>query len=604
MLTGKTALLISFLLFHSVVESAYGLHSKAVQFILDMELDFDCSGLIIISDKTNLFDNEDVEDLIITYKHPVILLHITNGTIPNYKQDLEAIVSNDPVCNHAVGFIQNLDGFQPIYLHIQFFYNVKYFFVVTQNIVTRPERLLNEIQSEHLWVLQERTRNLWVQRWIVSNQIESHYILDHSHLKTKKKLTKKLMGRHLTIGTLDFPPIVFAKKVDDVVSASGIEPALMGILAERLNFKFSYILPDNPDEMWGTLKFDGDNVTVTGILGLLYRKKADVSYGDLHMQQRLLPYVDFTLAFRNNYECFLVPAPRPYAKWTALYHPFSPAIWAVIGISSVCAVVTLWFLAKRSSWCRNKDAFFSDWMVCYLYILGNFLGVQQPQEIRVTANRLFLVWWLLAAATIIPTLYRSGLISFITFPYTPAPIDTIQQLVDSPLKKISWGEYFKTTLLNSKDQMQRKLGGQLAVATNVTNMFSLLNTDDWAVMSNQDNLRYEVSAQFSPTSNGPRVHMISECVFPTRSALGLQKGSSLKPYFDREIFRIREAGFVEHITSLFAKKQDSWNPTRANAGKLVSYSLNSLQGAFYILGIGIGISTLSFLVELIIYYKF
>ena len=249
----------------------------------------------------------------------------------------------------------------------------------------------------------------------------------------------------------------------------------------------------------------------------------------------------------------------------------------------------------------NNDAFFSETMICFLYIFGGMVGVPyQDKTVRSNANRFFLAWWLLAAATIIPTLYRSGLISFITFPYTPAPIDTIQQLTDSSLKKISWGQYYKTSLLNSVDALHRQLGDQCVVGTNVTEMFSLLETDSWAVMSNQGNLLYEVVARFPPTSNGPRFHLVNECVFPTRSAIGLQKYSSLKAYFDFQISRIVETGIVEHITSLFAKKQDKWDP-RVN-GKLAAYSLNSLQGAFYLLGIGIGLSILAFLVELIVGY--
>lgn len=348
--------------------------------------------------------------------------------------------------------------------------------------------------------------------------------------------------------------------------------------------------------------FNGsENVTVTGLLGFLHRKEADVSYGDLHMQQRLLPYVDFTRAFRNNYECFLVPAPHPYAKWTALYHPFPSSIWIATGLVCIFAVATLRLLAKWSSWRPNEDACFSDTSVCFLFILGNMLSAQQSQEIRMTSNRLFLIWWLLAAATVIPTVYRSGLISYITFPYTPAPIDTIQQLVDSPLKKISWGDYFKTSLLDSNDPLHRKLGEQFVIATNLTQMFSLLETDSWAVMSNQGNLLYQASALFPPTSEGPRVHLMRECVFPTRSALGLRKHSALKPYFDKEIYRLVEAGIVEYISSQYAKKQKPWDPTKSR--KLAPYSLDSLQGAFYLLGFGIALSLLAFLSEVAFGYR-
>ncbi|KAI9558989.1 hypothetical protein GHT06_015778 [Daphnia sinensis] len=574
---------------------------RTVEFI--MEAESMCSGLVVIFEEDGTAEQEEiVDELSVRYRRPLTLLRSRHGKV----QAFDEITDKETVCNNVAVLLHNLEEFPPIYEHIQQHYYLGDVILVTSSNSSKiGDKLLQDARNEKLYLFVERGQRLVeIHKWMVSDRLQIDYISKNNNLSRGKLpgQRKMLMGRNLTIATLDFPPIVFAKKnVSGKVIASGIEPSLVAILADKLNFKVNYILPVN-DEMWGTLVFNGTgNVTVTGLLGFLHRKEADVSYGDLHMQQRLLPYVDFTRAFRNNYECFLVPAPRPYAKWTALYHPFSSAIWAVTGLVCIFAVGTLRLLAKWSSWRANEDGFFSDTMVCFLFILGSMLSAQQPQEVRMPANRLFLIWWLLAAATVIPTVYRSGLISYITFPYTPAPIDTIQQLVDSPLKKISWGDYFKTSLLNSNDPLHRKLGVQFAIATNLTNMFSLLETDSWAVMSNQGNLRYQAAALFPPTSDGPRVHLMTECVFPTRSALGLQKGSSLKPYFDKEIYRLVEAGIVEHISSQFAKKQKPWDPTKSR--KLAAYSLDSLQGAFYLLGLGIALSFLIFLSEVIFGYR-
>lgn len=199
------------------------------------------------------------------------------------------------------------------------------------------------------------------------------------------------------------------------------------------------------------------------------------------------------------------------------------------------------------------------------------------------ANRLFLVWWLFGAL-ILSTGYRSGLISFMTFPFTPPPIDTIQQLVASPLKKIVYDPLMKEILMNSDNSLQRQLGRQMITNDNLTYMFSLMNSSDWAVDANLDNLRYVVATQYPMTRSGPQVHLMRECVFAMRAALGLQKESPLKPYFDREIQRLIEAGLIEYHRSRFAKKAVVWNP-KASKQKTVAFSLDSLQGAFYSLAL-------------------
>ena len=47
---------------------------------------------------------------------------------------------------------------------------------------------------------------------------------------------------------------------------------------------------------------------------------------------------------------------------------------------------------------------------------------------------------------------------------------------------------------------------------------------------------------------------------------------------------------------MFAKKLDKWNPKKAN--DRISFSLDSLQGAFYLLGIGVVASILVFVIEI------
>jgi hypothetical protein len=180
-----------------------------------------------------------------------------------------------------------------------------------------------------------------------------------------------------------------------------------------------------------------------------------------------------------------------------------------------------------------------------------------------------------------------------TFPFTPPPIDTIQQLVASSVKKIVYDPLMKEILMKSNNSLQRQLGSQMITNDNLTYMFSLMDSDDWAVDANLDNLRYVVATQYPMTPAGPRVHLMKECVFAMRAALGLQKESPLKPYFDREIQRLIEAGIVEYHRSRFAKKAVTWNPT-ASKQKIVAFSLDSLQGAFYSFAICVLASAVAF----------
>ena len=97
----------------------------------------------------------------------------------------------------------------------------------------------------------------------------------------------------------------------------GIEPSLLHILAENLNFTYEYIFAA-PDEMWGEITdFGNGNLTITGLVGMLHRGEVDVALGDLYLNYDRKKYIDYTRPYGTVYECFMVPVPPPYPKWTA-----------------------------------------------------------------------------------------------------------------------------------------------------------------------------------------------------------------------------------------------------------------------------------------------
>ena len=96
---------------------------------------------------------------------------------------------------------------------------------------------------------------------------------------------------------------------------------------------------------------------------------------------------------------------------------------------------------------------------------------------------------------------------------------------------------------------------------------------------------------------------MKERLFSTRSSFGLQKDSPLKPAMDRVIQRLIEAGLVEyHRSANYGnnKKDDEIPESASNEDRLVRFSLDNLQGAFYLLSIGVVIATLAFVTELIV----
>jgi len=205
--------------------------------------------------------------------------------------------------------------------------------------------------------------------------------------------------------------------------------------------------------------------------------------------------------------------------------------------------------------------------------------------------------WLFAAA-IASSAYCSGIISFLTQPSSPTPIQTIEQLVKSPLNKATFFKFAINSIINSTDPNRHLLGQQLTVTYNISYMFSLLDSGEWAVDSTIDRLLYEADLRYSRNEDPP-CYLMKECILPTLSSFGLQKNSPLKPYFDRKILRFVETGLVKYHRSQFVKELRHGTMLQQVVSKeMVRFSLSNLQGAFYLFVCGVIVSLIVFLLEL------
>ena len=503
---------------------------------------------------------------------------------------IESTVCNNVLifcCPSPINFLFNKNHLLSlIYNQLSNRYRLNRFVVVNDDDQINEvisDAFLYETSNENLFVVSSSRAE--IHHWrVTDNQIHripfaSKY---YENLMTKHRFPSKFSNRHLHIATIDYPPVTMLTPVPD-----GIEIQLIALIAQDLNFTFDYNR-SLPDQMWD------------GLYKLLTEKRVDVALGDMFMHNSLRHFYAFSLSYKINYEGFLVPIPRAYAKWTALIYPLSVIVWVASLLSVLAAILALYFLTKcitNTNGSRNNDF--------TLYVIGNLLGVSQSRRIDSSSQRFFLIAWL-SAATIISTAYRSSFISLVTWPKTPPPIDTIHQLADSPLGKTSFLDLRKEMLLNSIDPHRQRLGEQWFKSANTSHMMSLLDTDQWAIDSTFDHLLYLISTNYPSTSaaaKGQRFRLMKQTFSEERSCMYLQKNSALKPYFDKSIQLLIETGFYNHLRSKFCKTLNNYNPSdqQKNNQRIEPFSLDHMQGAFYLLAIGIIVSFIVFIFEILVY---
>lgn len=538
----------------------------------------DCPGIVLsISDAQT--ENE------------ISLLNLLTGN--NRKPiTLSSDGRNEIVCNDAVvSCYSNANELSSIYRHLGHHFHLNKVIAMT-NSTGQADQLLLDVKNERIFVLLEQPASddsIELLRWSVSDNRILRYE-NVSVFDTRQHLNLKFSDQHLRMATLHHPPAVVVRTDESGTALEGIEPSIVKLLAEKLNFTFTYVMA-RADEMWGEMvknKTTGQILRFTGIRGMLVRGEVDLAFGDLYVMPSWLPHISFSQIYKTDYDCFVVPGPKPLANWMALIAPFSANTWLATCATLLLVTVALFLAGKLN----QRKSFIAS----FIFALGQLLWIQQPRfpDGRASVCRLFLIWCWLFAATILSTVYRSGLISFLTRPFAQQPIDTIQQLVESPLHKMMFSDFYKTVLLNSSDPHRRQLGHQLTTTNNISHMMALLETGQWAVDSSLDSLNY---LMMTPSGSAHYLHVMKERLFPTRSSFGLQKDSPLKARIDLVLQRLTEAGLIDYHRSM---KPSGRHPQSASKPTLVRFSLINLEGAFYLLGIGILVSTMAFLIECIL----
>lgn len=108
----------------------------------------------------------------------------------------------------------------------------------------------------------------------------------------------------------------------------GRDHNLMQLIAARMNFTFRYIEPE--EKIQGTAMGSGDNVSISGALGMLQRREVDLFLGDVAVTWERMQAVEFSFFTLADSAAFVTHAPRKLSEALALVRPFQITVWPLV----------------------------------------------------------------------------------------------------------------------------------------------------------------------------------------------------------------------------------------------------------------------------------
>ncbi|KAG0713039.1 Glutamate receptor [Chionoecetes opilio] len=319
-------------------------------------------------------------------------------------------------------------------------------------------------------------------------------------------------------------------------------------------------------ELWGQQLPNG---SWNGMVGLFQRGEGDLGIANLFVSG---------IGGRLEHQAFTAA----YGQESVLL-PFLTETWLAVLGAALLALLLLyalsWILVTSDETLSGRSLSFISF-----YILGIHLKNSRPQ-LPVRASLRIFVIFLWVYVMIVMEAYSAKLMAFLAVERSPAGMNTLEELYRSSLPIYGQSPFWAERLAAARNVYARRLTAQYTTLTEYDSIFiyKYLLSGQGAYIASTSNLKYTISL-FSMNGH-PTLRIMKECFLPFNTALGVQSHSPLKRNIDR--------------TERKAASKPSVEGPEAEARGGVSFSLDHLQGVFFVYGIGCSLALLVFIGELL-----
>lgn len=419
----------------------------------------------------------------------------------------------------------------------------------------------------------------FVDRWVSEEGRTCAGFRNNAILFRSQPITD-MRGRNVPMDYSEWQPLVMSSDRNDSAMSSqnleGIEIRLMKTVAERTNFTINFQRYKN--ELKGH-----------GYLGANWIAIRD------------LPYVDATWTHFTGAVTWFVPRERAIPLWQGLIKIFSPSFWLLVFLAYVLGSLIFWVLGNTHAG-EKETASFRNIILIFMNTLGMMVSESVSKKPKHIRSRIFFFLWFLHCMQV-NNAYQSSLIGFLTNPGVLPRINDLDNLLESGIALGIQGgmeELFSDT---SDPRNKRILKSY--INCNENNMDMCLNRmayeGDLAVAAGRVGLEFLAHTKYRKDGK-PLYVPFKDNIQQGHMVIYLRKGSILLERINSIVLRLRNAGifdkWVNDIRRKFGKHFDS----ALLEDEYCVLTLEHLEGAFYLLLLGMLFSITVWFLEIIHYF--
>ncbi|KAG7172891.1 Glutamate receptor ionotropic, delta-2-like 22 [Homarus americanus] len=404
----------------------------------------------------------------------------------------------------------------------------------------------------------------------------------------------------------DDAPLLF---LDDDGEFEGTCKRILDVLSDWLNFTFT-LTNGAPDSKWGEI----ENGTWVGLLGEVYKGNKDLAINYFTITHERTRYFDTSISYLTEGFGFVLPTPPELPRWRNLVYPFTWVVWVSVGGVLFTCGFSFYILTYLQPHHHTAHLFVS--LAYVMRGLVNQSHIQVPHE---WSLRMFLGgWWITAYVLVIS--YTCNLIAVLTVPVYPTRINTLGELAESNYREVrikvclytewlspitrlcmlNYGEFVPDALVTSSDAEMRRLGGKMDLVP-VKEDGYYGQEDCAALVLDNKNAHTETYAYLKLTyvdmDLGDNVYFMKEQIYEGNLAFIFQKNTPWRTAFNKGLRRLLESGFIQKWQKDIMEEYSRSQAKDGQGSVPRPLSVGHLQGAFFILVLGVVCAGLVFTVE-------
>jgi len=427
-------------------------------------------------------------------------------------------------------------------------------------------------------ILNETSDFTFVDRWVSEEGRTCAGFMNNAILFRSQPITD-MRGSYVPMEYVEWHPLVMSSDRNDSAMSKqnleGIEISLLKTVAEHTNFTIDFWRYKNVP-------------------------KSEGLFGAKWLRTDILRYFDATWTHFTGAFTWFVPRERAIPRWQGLIKIFSPSFWLLVFLSYVLGSLIFWVLGNTHAGVK-ETASFRDIILIFMNTMGMMVSESVSKKPKHIRSQIFFFLWFLHCMQV-NNAYQSSLIGFLTNPGVLPRINDLDNLLESGVTLgIQSGaqQFFSDT---SDPRNKRILKSY--IHCNENNIDPCLNRmaykGDLAVAGGRVGLEFLAHTKYRKDGK-PLYVPFKDNIQQGHMVIYLRKGNILLERINSIVLRLRNAGIIDKwvndIRRKFGKHFDN-----VLEDEYCVLTLAHLEGAFYLLLLGMLFSITVWILEIIPYF--